>query len=132
MSDKKGTVYCATCQINKKKYIGQTRGKFKYRIRAHITRSSSRYSIFHDALEEHGSENFLWEVLEECPTEELNAREIFYIKDMNTLFPNGYNLSPGGTTSFGTKGEEHWLRRKSKEDYDEWILSHRTGKQNGM
>ena len=44
-----------------------------------------------------GSNYFVWSIVEECPKEKLDEREIFYIADGNTFTnPKGFNLTPGG------------------------------------
>lgn len=44
-----------------------------------------------------GKNNFKKEIIEYCKTkDELNEREIFWIKELNSTSPNGYNLSKGG------------------------------------
>ena len=37
-----------------------------------------------------------FEVIEECPDDMLNEREHFWIEKLNSLSPNGYNLTTGG------------------------------------
>lgn len=65
-----------------------------------------------------GLENFTFEVIEEVDNSLLNDREIFWIKECNSLSPNGYNLTTGGE---GTPGysrpqtvEEREKRKKIK------------------
>jgi group I intron endonuclease len=48
------------------------------------------------AISKFGKENFIKEILEECSTkEELNKREVYWIKQLNTK-ENGYNICSGG------------------------------------
>lgn len=51
----------------------------------------------------YGIENFSFEIIEECPPQELNNREIYWISYYHTwvLDPqcNGYNLTNGGEGS---------------------------------
>jgi len=50
------------------------------------------------AILKHGKENFKKEILEICiSTTELNQKEIFWINNLNSISPNGYNLTIGGT-----------------------------------
>lgn len=50
---------------------------------------------FHRALRKYGVDAFTWEILEECPKEMLNEREIYWIEFYNS-FSNGYNMTLGG------------------------------------
>lgn len=53
--------------------------------------------------------------MEECKINELNDKEIYYIKKYNTLFPNGYNVSSGGSNG------AHPNKIKHIKDIDEII-----------
>jgi len=89
-----GVVYCFTNQINNKKYIGQTYWE-KQRFNCH--KQCYGDSVFHSAIKKYGFENFKYEILfRSDDVEELNNKEIEYIKTFNTLVPNGYNIDPGG------------------------------------
>lgn len=97
------TVYCATCRITGKKYIGITSQTLKRRIEAHNSsaiRVQHKNIIFHKAIRKYGKDAFEWEVLETCKTtEELRAREVALISEMKTMSPNGYNMTIGGEIS---------------------------------
>ena len=43
----------------------------------------------------YGLEHFSFEILEKCPKDSLNSREMFYIEKFDT-FHNGYNMTIGG------------------------------------
>ena len=44
----------------------------------------------------HGVDAFSFVILEECPKELLNERETWWIAELGTLAPGGYNLTGGG------------------------------------
>lgn len=103
-----GYIYCITNKINNKKYVGQTIRTIKVRWSCHQSESKNLEdnTIFHRAIRKYGSSNF--EVMElehiECNNKidlknQLNQLEIIYIKKLNTLNPNGYNLTYGGDSS---------------------------------
>jgi len=51
-------------------------------------------------MRECGGNNFTIEIIEYCENQEqLNEREKFWIRVLNSTVPNGYNLSPGGGNS---------------------------------
>lgn len=87
-------IYKFTNKINGKSYIGQSTN-IERRHKEHRTRKDEN-SLFHEAINEYGFENFDFSVIEICDIKDLNSKEIYYIKAYNTLFPNGYNVSGGG------------------------------------
>lgn len=86
-------VYMITNLINGKIYIGQSKYK------------NSKYfgsgKLIKKAINKYGINNFKKDIICECNNrEELDEKEIFYIKKFNSIIPNGYNISRGG-------GREH-------------------------
>ena len=93
-------IYQMINNITNKKYIGQSINIQK-RIEQHFYISfhkndSSYYSAIHSAIRKYGKQNFSWRILEECSVEEMDEKERYYIKEYNTLAPNGYNILEGG------------------------------------
>lgn len=87
-------IYKFTNKINGMSYIGQSVNiERRYKEHKNIKHENT---LFHKAIEEYGFDNFDFSIVETCGIEELNDREIFYIKEYNTLLPNGYNVSEGG------------------------------------
>ena len=87
-------IYKITNLINGKIYIGQTVQEFKCRINQH---KSCKTSLIGQAIQKYGWDNFNPEVVEKCRSiEELNEREKYWITELNTITPNGYNLETGG------------------------------------
>lgn len=93
-------IYKITNKINGKIYIGQTIHSIHSRFLKHktIARIKNRdYKAIHKAINKYGEDNFVLELVEECHSmEELNNKETEYIKQFNSLVPNGYNLCTGG------------------------------------
>lgn len=105
-----GIIYKCKNKINGKFYIGQTTQNLDKRKQQHFSRKMNLPFI--NALNKYGKKNFKWEVIEECKTKnELDELEFHYIKQYNSLIPNGYNLTTGGN---GTSGYIH--SEKSKEN----------------
>ena len=100
-------IYKVTNKINNKIYIGQTIRTLEERIKEHTRkRNSSLYKAFN----KYGIENFEIEIIDKCnTTEELNKKEIYWIKYYDCLVPKGYNLCEGGGQ---TNGYQH--REESK------------------
>ena len=105
--EKSFVIYLLTNKVNSMKYVGKTTKKLKVRLKGH--RYNKTTYIGH-AIHAHGWENFTVEIIEECPTEaELNEREMYWIKTLNTKAPNGYNLTDGGEGTTGRKCSEKAL-----------------------
>ena len=96
-------VYKITNKINGMMYIGETMD-FKRRIKEHCNPSNT--SLIGKAIKEFGKENFSFKIIEYCS--DFSEKEKFYIKEYDTLFPHGYNVSEGGDkTPPVLKGEEN-------------------------
>ena len=88
-------IYKITNLINNKSYIGQS-VDINRRFRSHKSYpfEKSNYPLYR-AFKKYGIDNFSFEILEECPIEELNEKEIYYINYYDT-YNNGYNQTTGG------------------------------------
>lgn len=84
-------IYKTTNLINNKIYIGKqvnVRENDKYLGSGKLLKIS---------LKKYGRNNFKKEILQECfSKDELNERECFWIKELNSIVPNGYNICLGG------------------------------------
>lgn len=90
-----GYIYIIENDINDKLYVGQSIDISKRRNR-HF-QGNNQCPALHAAIRKHGKENFDFVLLKQCfSQEELNEQEIYWIKELNTLSPNGYNLKEGG------------------------------------
>jgi group I intron endonuclease len=95
-------IYKVTNKINGSSYIGQTLRPLKMRKSEHLRTAQQierqKYPTpLSLAIREFGSGEFEFEILEVCSSKtDLNTRERFYIKLLDTLVPNGYNQTIGG------------------------------------
>jgi group I intron endonuclease len=88
-------VYLITNTINGKRYVGQTKQTLANRWSMHVAKNHCRY--LHNAIQKYGRENFIIEALFDVLNKELaNEFEIEYIERYKTMYPNGYNILPGG------------------------------------
>lgn len=94
---------CGIYQIknlkNNKIYIGQSKD-IKARFRGHkfsaMHPESKDFKMpIHLAMAKYGIDNFEYTVIEECPKELLDEREIYWIDKLRS-YKNGYNASTGG------------------------------------
>lgn len=101
-------IYKITNQVNGKIYIGQTVQTLKRRWKSHCwpSRSNGCHAL-RNAINKYGIDSFLVEKVTDCISlEEMNYREIFFIKVFDSLSPNGYNLRTGGDNSrFSTESK---------------------------
>lgn len=112
-------IYKITNKINKKIYIGQTRLSIEARFILHKNKKSNCVYL-KSAFKKYGIENFTIEEVEHCETiDSLNMREEFWIKELNTLAPNGYNLTTGGAAPkhSDTTKEKMSATRKGKHPH---------------
>lgn len=107
-----GIIYCYTNLVNGKKYIGQTidqESRKKAHKSAMINEKNCEYNTpLHRAFRKYGYENFSYEILEENIDnfDELNEKEIAFIKEFQSQVPNGYNIEAGGKNASKPKTEE--------------------------
>ena len=103
-------IYAITHKETGKQYIGQSIDCFE-RWKQHQTPKKGSSGI-KGAIMKHGVDQFVFEVVEECKKDLLNEREIFYIKERETMAPLGYNLTSGG-------GQGHEYSTESKKKMSE-------------
>lgn len=106
MKDLTGCIYIIKNTLNSKCYIGQT-NNFERRWKEHKHNAEVGYdkgkyrSVLYDAIRKYGKDVFVADVLEVLPLSSLEQREKYWISFLDTLVPNGYNLTVGGETLYG-------------------------------
>ena len=93
-----GFIYLRTNKINGKKYVGQVTTK-RFKTRQNNWKNLKQpYAgpAINAARAKYGIEAFGFEILKECNNNELDYWEKYYIKELNTKAPYGYNLTDGG------------------------------------
>jgi hypothetical protein len=91
---RKGIIYKITSPSGKV-YVGQTVRSFEKRMQEHKD-SKSKCSAVKNAIDKY-KDQMKYEIVEDnVPQEQLDEREIHWIKELNSLTPNGYNLNTGG------------------------------------
>lgn len=112
----KAYIYKITNTINNKIYIGETTKKDPIqRWYGHLRaiNQGKGCPLLRTAIQKHGKENFTFEVIRECSTEERYDLEKQMIAEYNSLVPNGYNAIEGGIGG-GFKGKKHSEETKKK------------------
>lgn len=128
MNIQKGDIYIVTCNVTNKSYIGQarqyiTKNKqswgYEKRWLRHIYEADKnkkgKNQLIHQMIREHGKDSFELKRITECDVHEMDKLEKQYIKEYNTIHPNGYNMTSGGqgeTTHAEITNEKKKVKRR--------------------
>lgn len=96
-----GYIYKIYNDINDKIYIGQTTKTLDQRLKGHFSdanKDTTKTRPLLSAIKKYGKEHFFIELIEECDSEKLNEREIYWISYYNSYY-TGYNAALGGKGS---------------------------------
>lgn len=76
-------------------------------------------------MNQNGVDNFKFEIIEQIDNTRLDEREKYWIKQYNSLAPNGYNLTSGGegTTGF-SRFQSQEQRKKKGESVKKYYQNH--------
>ena len=124
-------IYAIENCINGKRYIGQTTNPSD-RKRKHFS-CSSKCPYLSNAIQKYGQSNFDFILLEEHDNlGKTNRREKYWIRELKTLSPNGYNLREGGDAggkpSLETREKMRQAqlgKKQSKEQIEKRVAFHR-------
>lgn len=98
-------IYKITNILNDRSYVGKTIHSPEKRWKEHLYAAKTDVPmVICRAIRKYGEKNFKFEVIEECLLEEINLKETYWIKKLDT-FENGYNSTLGGDGNPGTKRE---------------------------
>jgi group I intron endonuclease len=103
-----GIIYLITDEVHGKKYVGQTVQEIERRWEYHIEQANSGYikseESLHAAIRKYGQGSFSIEIIDKgIAIKDLGSKEREWIKRLNTLVPNGYNISTGGASGGANK-----------------------------
>ena len=122
-------VYKITNLINQKIYIGITNNVEKrWGNEKSYPKDPKHRQVIQEAIHKYGKDNFEFKVLHRnLSIEEAIVLEEQYIKEFNSLVPNGYNVDPGGKyfpTYKGKAGADNNNANLTEEEA-QYILDHR-------
>lgn len=104
-----GCVYSLFCVPTQKEYIGKTIRTFPQRMIQHRHRSKKSDLPLYNAVRKYGWDSFILSVVFTSSDEALLLKkEQEYIRQRNTYFPVGYNMTLGGEGTSGTVHSEQW------------------------
>lgn len=92
-------IYKITNLVTKQSYIGQSvdiASRWKQHIKCGLGIDASHTNMLYNSMQKYGVWNFAFELIEQCPKEQLNEREKFYISLYQTD-KFGYNMTQGGS-----------------------------------
>lgn len=95
-----GVIYLRTNLINGKQYVGQTKDFTKREYDWKCLKGFYSNQRLQEDREKYGLENWSVKILEECDDSRMNELERFWIGQLNTIAPNGYNKNEGGVGGF--------------------------------
>lgn len=106
-----GYIYCALNTINGKCYVGQTSRTIAQRWWQHCNQSGKK-SLLTLAVAKYGADAFVIDELDTASSrQELNAKEVFYIKLLGARNKGfGYNLAEGGGVVYRQLSQLHKSR----------------------
>lgn len=127
-----GVIYKITNKITGMCYIGQTVGDSRKRLYHHSSRHSKCVRL-KSSIKSHGIDSFELIEIEKISAfdpsvlrRKLSEREIFWIENLDTLHPNGYNLTKGGHEPVRSLevtnriAKKHWKPVKCLETGQTW------------
>jgi group I intron endonuclease len=122
-------IYKITNINNGKTYVGKT-VNFRRRRNDYVSAFNKQNmkkinEYFLNALNKHGIENFIFEIVEECEVEETAERELFWIKKLKTTNQEkGYNLRMDSSTGMMVhKKTRDKIGRRIKQEFKNGIRS---------
>ena len=119
-------IYLIENNFNNKLYVGLSEN-INRRFSEHCKPCTRWKSIISNSITKYGRENFELIYLEKCDSlDEANKREIYWIKTLNTLSPNGYNLRKGGRAGGSPTEEVRQKMSESRKKITGWKHSEET------
>lgn len=95
-----GYIYLRKNLSNGKCYVGQAKDIERRNREWNCLTTKYGGYVINNARAKYGTDGFSFELLKECPNEEMNYWEMYYIKEYNTKKPYGYNSTDGGDSAY--------------------------------
>jgi len=110
-------IYIHICLVTAKAYIGYSiNPKGRWMEHCRLARKGFD-SAFYNAIRKYGKENFESQIIGIAYSlEEIKQKEKDFIKQFNTLAPNGYNMTAGGDGLENYKHSKETIRKISKNN----------------
>lgn len=106
-------VYMIEHTASGRRYVGKSVNVYR-RLAAHLRSRPKERTFLSSAIEKHGRDAFSTTLLERCATEEeATAREQYWIRELGTRAPHGFNLTVGGDGVSGLVWSEESRERRA-------------------
>ena len=119
-----GWIYVIRNTVNGKLYVGQTIHKVEHRWYQHVqksqynTKKHNTNTCISGAINKYGADSFSVDIIAAGNSlEDLNEKEIFWISQLNTIAPNGYNIKTGGKNGKLSEESKRKLSESLKETF---------------
>lgn len=111
-----GIIYVAENEINGRRWVGQTVQDLETRINGHLISSRTAYKQhpFYAAL--HSGNPFTWSIVDYVPAFLLDIKEEEWQIRLNSLYPNGYNISLGAYKWSDARRKRHMVGQLFRRD----------------
>lgn len=118
-NNKGGVIYKIENSLNKDFYVGSTINLAKryYTHLNHIRSNKEFCKKLVRAVNKYGEENFIFNIIEECNTENILIREQYYLDKLNPK----YNIAKIAGSNLGIKRSEEIKLKKSISQKENWL-----------
>jgi group I intron endonuclease len=116
-------IYCITCTVNGKKYVGSSKN-VQSRMRMHkynAEHDNTKLPLLYGEMCLYGLEFFIIEILEQCPEKAMLEREDYWIKVLHTN-TEGYNIRQKADLRGKKRGEVSFLIQLEKYNLFGYIM----------
>lgn len=128
MEELKSGIYKITCLKNNMAYVGQAiniQDRWKTHIQC-LNRNKHHNIHLQRAWNKYGENNFKFDIIEYCEKEDLNDKEIYWIKELSS-FKNGYNRTLGGGGILGRKYTKEEIEKRTGKNNPFYRKKHKDG-----
>ena len=117
----KSGIYQIKNIINGKIYVGQSQNvELRYkRHMGELSRGIHGNHHLQNAYTKYGRDAFEFSILELCPIDQLDEREVYWISQLNAV-KTGYNMTEGGGGTRGFYPSEETRKKQSSQSKQRW------------
>lgn len=111
-------IYKITNLLSGKQYVGKTTQPLNERYSQHVANANNLDTYLYRAMRKYGIESFVAEIIEWVGIhDDIDAREKFWISELRTLAPSGYNMTVGGDGGDTSTSPQYMRGMASRRTY---------------